>query len=65
MTIIDPEAFTKPQPDGRPLAIELSEPVGCCGARLLLKVDGTYRCPCGKRQERIAKEVLHKRVFQQ
>ena len=43
---------------GRPLHLTSDTPTLCCGARLLIECDGTYRCPCGKRQERLAKATI-------
>ena len=43
---------------GRPLHLTSDTPTPCCGARLLIECDGTYRCPCGKRQERLAKATI-------
>lgn len=45
---------------GRPLSLTTDTPTPCCGARLLIECDGTYRCPCGKRQERLAKMIWRK-----
>ena len=43
---------------GRPLSLTTDTPTLCCGARLLIECDGTYRCPCGGRQERLAKATI-------
>jgi hypothetical protein len=43
---------------GRPLSLATDTPTPCCGARLLIECEGTYRCPCGKRQERLAKATI-------
>jgi hypothetical protein len=43
---------------GRPLSLTTDTPTPCCGARLLIECDGTYRCPCGQRQERLAKATI-------
>jgi len=45
-------------PDGRPMQITLPYATLCCGSKLIIQCDGTFRCPCGRRQENAAKAVI-------
>ena len=49
--------------DGRPPFLITKKPTSCCGVRALVKVDNDYRCPCGNRQERLAKETICEQIF--
>ena len=49
--------------DERPPRLVLDQPTPCCGARLLVQCDGTYRCPCGKRQEELAKKTMREQLL--
>lgn len=42
----------------RPQIVMAIRNTKCCFARLLIQCDGIYKCPCGKRQERLAAESL-------
>lgn len=46
--------------DQRPKSVVLEKPTMCCASALVLLVGGTYRCPCGKRQENAAKAAIVK-----
>jgi len=45
-------------PDGRPMQLILPYATLCCGSKLIIQCDGTFRCPCGRRQENAAKAVI-------
>jgi len=49
--------------DERPAELILDTPTMCCGSLVIIQHSGTFRCPCGKRQENIAKETLLRRTF--
>lgn len=49
----------------RPAKVELDTAVPCCGARVVLFISGTYKCPCGKRRDREANAQLQKNAFLQ
>lgn len=47
----------------RPPTLILDGPgTGCCGARVLAIVRGTYRCPCGREQEHLAGRTIGDRL---
>jgi len=48
--------------DDRPMTL-IVPATPCCGGTELIQVDGTYRCKCGKRQERLAKITLLAQIF--
>jgi hypothetical protein len=49
--------------NNRPNPLAIDKPTTCCASRLLIECDGTYRCPCGKRQERIAGATIRAHLF--
>ena len=48
---------------GRPKSLEIKAKTVCCGASVLVQCGGVYRCPCGKRQERLATSELRARLM--
>lgn len=42
----------------RPTTVLAHKNTSCCFARLLILCDGIYRCPCGRKQSRLAADAL-------
>jgi len=50
-------------PDGRPQCVELLRVLLCCGQKTVTQIAGTYRCPCGYRHEKAAREAICSRLL--